>query len=46
MDLINNSLEMVNEATSKFVLCVLLTQLGKTFTAISKILAEIEQDDE
>lgn len=46
MDLINNVLETVIESTSKFVLCVLLTQLGKTFTAISKILTEIEQDDE
>jgi len=36
----------VIEPTSKFNLCVLLTQLGKTFTAISKILAEINQDDE
>lgn len=34
------------EAPSKFILCVLLTQLGKTFTAISKILAEICQDNE
>lgn len=34
------------ESTSKFILCVLLTQLGKTFTAISKILAEIKQDDD
>ena len=34
------------EFTSKFVLCVLLTQLGKTFTAISKIIAEIHQDEE
>lgn len=32
------------EHTSKFILCVLLTQLGKTFTAISKIIAEIRQD--
>jgi hypothetical protein len=46
MDLINNTLETVIESTSKFVLCVLLTQLGKTFTAISKILTEIEQDDD
>jgi len=35
-----------NDTVSKFVLCVLLTQLGKTFTAISKILNEISQDDE
>jgi hypothetical protein len=34
------------EPTSKFILCVLLTQLGKTFTAISKINAEIIQDNE
>lgn len=34
------------ETTTKFNLCVLLTQLGKTFTAISKILEEIKQDDE
>lgn len=34
------------ETTSKFILCVLLTQLGKTFTAISKIIAEISQDDD
>jgi len=32
--------------TIKFILCVLLTQFGKTFTAISKILAEIRQDNE
>ena len=32
------------EITSKFILCVLLTQIGKTFTAIQKILAEINQD--
>ena len=36
----------MNESTSKFSLCVLPTQLGKTFTAISKILTEIDQDDE
>ena len=34
------------EFASKFILCVLLTQLGKTFTAISKILTEIRQDHE
>ena len=39
-------MERIIEVTSKFILCVLLTQLGKTFTAISKILAEIDQDDE
>ena len=32
--------------TIKFILCVLLTQFGKTFTAISKIIAEIRQDSE
>jgi len=36
----------VFESTSKFILCILLTQIGKTFTAISKIIAEICQDDE
>ena len=39
-------MDRIIESTSKFILCVLLTQLGKTFTAISKILAEICQDDE
>jgi len=34
------------ENISKFTLCVLLTQLGKTFTAISRISAEINQDDD
>lgn len=37
---------IIEESTSKFILCVLLTQLGKTFTAISRINAEICQDDE
>jgi len=39
-------MDRIIESTSKFVLCVLLTQIGKTFTAISKILAEISQDGE
>jgi hypothetical protein len=39
-------MDRIIESTSKFILCVLLTQLGKTFTAISKILAEIQQDNE
>jgi len=39
-------MDRIIESTSKFILCVLLTQLGKTFTAISKILAEIKQDNE
>ena len=34
------------ESITKFTLCVLLTQLGKTFTAISKISTEIDQDDD
>jgi hypothetical protein len=34
------------ENISKFILCVLLTQLGKTFTAISRINTEINQDDD
>ena len=40
------SMSKVFESTSKFILCILLTQIGKTFTAISKIIAEICQDDE
>jgi hypothetical protein len=32
------------EEASKFNLCVLLTQLGKTFTCITRINEEIEQD--
>ena len=39
-------MDRIIESTSKFILCVLLTQLGKTFTAISKILAEILQDND
>ena len=31
---------------SKFTLCVLRTQIGKTFTTIDKILTEINNDDE
>lgn len=34
------------DQASKFILCVLLTQLGKTFTAINRIITEIEQDGE
>lgn len=34
------------EQSCKFTLCVLLTQLGKTFQAINRITTEIEQDDE
>jgi len=34
------------ELACKFILCVLLTQLGKTFTAINRIITEIDQDDE
>ena len=39
-------MDLVIESTSKFVLCVLLTQLGKTCTAISKISTEIGLDHE
>jgi hypothetical protein len=39
-------MDNIIESTSKFILCVLLTQLGKTFTAISKIMAEIRQDND
>lgn len=34
------------DETSKFNLCVLPTQLGKTFTTIKRIVSEIEQDGE
>jgi len=34
------------ETSLKFILCVLKTQMGKTFTAISKICAELQHDDE
>ena len=37
-------MEHILEPMSKFMLCVLLTQLGKTFTAIDKIIKESEQD--
>ena len=39
-------MDWITEAASKFNLCVLKTQLGKTFTAIAKIISEIKQDDE
>lgn len=39
-------MERIVESTSKFLLCVLLTQFGKTFTAISKILTELHEDAE
>ena len=32
------------EVPMKFLLCVLLTQLGKTFTAISKVRTYINED--
>ena len=38
--------QVIIESTSKFTLCVLQTQLGKTFIAISKIVAEIKQDND
>lgn len=34
------------EQACKFILCVLLTQFGKTFTAIERITTEIKQDHE
>ena len=33
------------EQACKFILCVLLTQFGKTFVSISRIIKEIENDD-
>jgi hypothetical protein len=38
-------MELIEQAC-KFILCVLFTQLGKKFTAINRIITEIEQDDE
>tara|TARA_A100001015_G_C15027192_1_gene731149 strand:+ start:760 stop:2481 length:1722 start_codon:yes stop_codon:yes gene_type:complete len=40
------ALEPAIEITSKFILCVLLTQLGKTFTAIERICTEINNDND
>lgn len=34
------------EAVCKFLLCVLLTQFGKTFTAVGRITDEIKRDEE
>jgi hypothetical protein len=34
------------EMTCKFVLCVLLTQMGKTFTTIGRIMEELTRDEE
>ena len=34
------------EMTCKFVLCVLLTQMGKTYTTISRIMGELMRDEE
>jgi hypothetical protein len=37
---------IIEQVYSKFVLCVLLTQMGKTFTTIQRIITELEQDAE
>ena len=42
MEQVINAVEM----TCKFVLCVLLTQFGKTFTTIGRIMAELDRDEE
>ena len=39
-------IENIIEFDSKIILCVLLTQFGKTFQAIKKMNTEIKQDDE
>ena len=39
-----NSVQQSVESVCKFVLCVLLTQFGKTFTAIGRIIDEIDRD--
>ena len=46
MDQIIETTLQIIETTLKFILCVLSTQNGKTFTAISKICTELQQDDE
>ena len=37
-------MEHVIEFISKFVLCIIATQMGKTFIAIKNIMTEIEND--
>jgi hypothetical protein len=37
--------QLVEEPSSKFNLCVLPTQVGKTFTAINRIITEIDDQD-
>jgi hypothetical protein len=38
-------MDQVIEFISKFVLCVIATQMGKTFIAITNIITEIKQDE-
>jgi len=40
------SKENIDYEANKFILCVLKTQIGKTFTAIGRINNELEQDSE
>lgn len=42
MDALSHIIEMI----SKFQLCVLLTQFGKTFTTITRIVEDVEKDEE
>jgi len=43
---IPESKENIDYQANKFILCVLKTQIGKTFTAIGRINNELEQDTE
>jgi hypothetical protein len=42
----SEDLSTMIEMSCKFVLCVMLTQLGKTFQTINRITTDIEQDDD
>jgi hypothetical protein len=46
MSIIEVTDDIHNETPSKITLCVLGTQIGKTFATISKINVEILQDNE
>ena len=46
MNAMDTLIAVTLEQACKFILCVLLTQMGKTFTAINRISTEIEQDEE
>jgi hypothetical protein len=43
---VDGNSETIDYQANKFILCVLKTQVGKTFTAIARINNELEQDPE